>query len=54
VSEKCPYCGFEAETVQDEVAHMSERHHDIVHDRLREAGYTPDEIEEIERRHEGQ
>lgn len=52
MSETCPYCGFVADTPRDEVTHMNIRHPDIVADRLREAGFTPDEIEEHTR--EGQ
>lgn len=34
----CPYCGAEAETVAEEIAHMQEAHPDIIEARLREAG----------------
>lgn len=34
----CPYCGIEAATTQDEIAHMESEHPDIVYRRLLDAG----------------
>lgn len=36
----CPFCGARAYSPQEEVAHMSERHPDIVHNRLTQAGFS--------------
>ena len=39
MTEVCPYCGFPAEDVQAEVAHMNAAHRDVIAERLREGGF---------------
>lgn len=34
----CPYCGFVANNIQEEVTHMSSIHRAIILERLRNAG----------------
>jgi hypothetical protein len=43
---ECPYCGESAETVQDEIEHMSSMHPGIIRDRLLKAGFSWEEIED--------
>lgn len=38
-SPTCPYCGQVVENTHDEVAHMNDRHPDVVAERLRNAGF---------------
>lgn len=35
----CPYCGFVAQNIQEEVDHMSSTHRSIILERLRKAGF---------------
>lgn len=41
---ECPFCGFEAATVREEVAHMNAAHRTIVMERLLDAGIHPSEL----------
>jgi uncharacterized Zn finger protein (UPF0148 family) len=38
VTDKCPYCDFEAEDAHAEIAHMETRHPEIIRERLEKAG----------------
>jgi hypothetical protein len=42
VTDKCPYCDFEAADTQEEIDHMNAEHPEIIHERLEKAG-LPDE-----------
>lgn len=35
----CPHCGARANTIQEEIEHMQERHPDIIEERLTTAGF---------------
>ena len=38
----CPYCGFEAQGVEEEIAHMQATHRDVITERMRAAGFIRD------------
>lgn len=43
---RCPYCGWEATSVEEEIHHMNSEHQEIVIERLRKAGFSEEEISE--------
>lgn len=45
--ESCPYCGYEAQSIPDEVEHMQLAHRDVIAERLRDTGYHEDEIRRL-------
>lgn len=47
----CPHCGYVADDMPDEMAHMADEHLDIVVQRLRQANlhHEADELERGER-----
>jgi hypothetical protein len=40
----CPHCGAAAADITEEIAHMRERHPDVINERLAAVGETPREI----------
>jgi hypothetical protein len=50
--DKCPYCDFEANDVQEEIDHMNAKHPEIIRERLEKAGMpetpmVPDTYEQV-------
>lgn len=39
---RCPECDLEVNNVWAEVAHMNDKHPEVVEKRLRESGFVPD------------